>query len=230
MSRITTKLELSIGYEFRHIENMQTALSHRSYINEVEEAGDDNQRFEFLGDSVLGLVIAEELFRRHPTVAEGFLSGVQATLVCESALFEVAKAIDLGEALLLGKGEELSGGREKSSLLADAYEALLAGIYLDGGLEAARNVILSLHAEGLNRPQDEHAPEDSKSKLQRITQGQTTKTPVYKTIDERGPMHARIFVAEVSIEGKACGRGEGKTKKLAQQNAALVALKSLDQK
>lgn len=222
------QLEHAIGYRFNNLSFVQTALSHRSYVNEVRDEISDNQRLEFLGDSVLGIIIAEELFRRHPNSDEGFLSGVQATLVCEPALFDVAVRIDLGRFLRLGRGEELSGGRQKPSLLADAYEALLAAIYLDGGIESARSVVVKLHRELLERPRRDHSPEDDKSKLQRITQSGSTSRPAYAIVDERGPAHARIFVAEVTIEGKIAGRGEGKTKKIAQQKAALAALAFMD--
>ncbi len=222
------QLEHAIGYRFKNLRFIHTALSHRSYVNEARDDVSDNQRLEFLGDSVLGIIIAEELFRRHPSSDEGFLSGVQATLVCESALFDVATRIDLGGFLRLGRGEELSGGRQKPSLLADAYEALLAAVYLDGGIDAARAVIVNLHRELLERPRREHSPEDDKSKLQRITQSGSTSRPSYAIVEERGPAHDRVFVAEVTIEGKIAGRGEGKTKKIAQQKAALAALAFMD--
>ena len=222
------QLEQAIGYRFKNFRLVQTALSHRSFVNETKIDVGDNQRLEFLGDSVLGMIIAEELFRRHPNSDEGFLSGVQATLVCESALFDVAMKIKLGDFIQLGRGEESSGGRQKPSLLADAYEALLAAIYLDGGIESVREVIVGLHRELLERPRKEHSPEDNKSKLQRITQSNTAFRPSYEIVEERGPAHSRIFVAEVTIEGKLVGRGEGKTKKIAQQKAALAALTVID--
>lgn len=222
------RLEAAVEYPFRERQLLTRALTHRSFANEHTDDLADNQRLEFLGDAVLGLIVAQELFRRFPTADEGFLSGVQASIVRESALREVADSIDLGRFLRLGKGEELSGGREKPSVLADAYEALLAAIYLDGGLNAARSVILKLHQERFAEPTPGESPEDNKSKLQRLVQSGSTTRPNYHIVEEHGPAHDRTFVAEVRVDGEVLGRGEGRTKKEAQQRAASAALRYMD--
>ena len=220
-------LQLAIGYTFRRVEFLVRALTHRSYANEFSDPIADNQRLEFLGDSVLGLVTAETLFRRFPTADEGFLSSVQAALVRESALATIAHKIQLGDYLRLGKGEDMSGGRNKASLLADAYEALLAAIYFDGGLEAVRTVMSTLHSDAMAELNTSTSPEDNKSRLQRVIQSGSTTRPVYTIVEEHGPAHERVFVAEVSVGGKSMGRGEGRTKKEAQQRAARAALHNM---
>ncbi len=217
------RLEERIGYRFRDREWLVRAMTHRSYANEAGSDG-NNQRLEFLGDSVLNLLIAEVLFEKFPEVDEGALSSYLASLVNEAALCDVAGAIDLGAHVLLGRGEELSGGREKASVLADAHEALLGAIYVDGGLDAVRDVVARLHGEAIARCEPAAPPEDPKSRLQRLVQSEGPTRPVYDIIDERGPAHDRIFVAEVSVNGTVFGIGEGRSKKEAEQHAAGAAL------
>ncbi len=222
-------LEATIGYQFEDRSLLEAALSHRSYCNEVEGDVPDNQRLEFLGDAVLGLVTARILFETFPDVQEGPLSATQSSLVNEDALAEVAREIDLGSYVRLGRGEEISGGREKSSLLSDAYEALLAAIYLDGGLGAVESVISRLHAEAIsNRKPARSAPEDYKSKLQKLVQREKTTRPVYTIVGESGPAHEKRFEAEVSVESEALARGIGRSKKEAEQRAAELALEILE--
>lgn len=221
-------LEERLGYVFKDRTLLVQALTHRSYVNECEEDAVDNQRLEFLGDAVLGLVSAEALFRRDAQAPEGTLSSRQSQLVCESALAEVANGVELGHFIRLGKGEVQTGGRHKHSLLADAYEAVLAAIYLDGGLEAAREVVLRLHAAALEGVQADTkqpvAATDAKSLLQKAVQAETSMRPVYAVVEESGPAHARTFVSEARIGSKVWGRGEGRSKKVAEQEAAAQAL------
>lgn len=221
-------LEDAIGYAFDDRALLNRALTHRSFTNEHDDIEVNNQRLEFLGDAVLGMVIADALFWRFPDVEEGSLSSLSAQLVCEPALVKIAITVKLGEFLRLGRGESLSGGRSKSGNLADAYEALLASIYLDGGLQAVRGVILTLHSEALDEANVAAAPEDYKSELQRRVQSAQTPPPAYVTVDAAGPDHAKVFVAEVAIDGEPVARGEGRSKKEAEQCAAANALELLE--
>ena len=217
-------LQASLGYEFADGRLLERALTHRSYANE-SEVTENNQRLEFLGDSVLGLVIAERMFALFPHAPEGSLSSWLASLVNEGALTEVANALELGRFLRLGRGEILSGGREKPSLLADAYEAVLAAVYLDGGLEAVRDVILRLQADAIDGCEPSAPPEDFKSRLQRLVQAEGAFRPKYDIISERGPAHERIFIAAALVDDEVFGEGEGRSKKEAEQQAAHAALK-----
>jgi ribonuclease-3 len=222
-------LEDAIGYRFVDRELLRTALAHRSYTNEVDGDAPDNQRLEFLGDAVLGLVTARRLFDTFPDVQEGPLSATQSSLVNEDALADVARAIGLGQHVRLGRGEELSGGRDKSSLLSDAYEALLAAVYLDGGLPAAEGVIDRLQGEAIvSSTPARSAPEDYKSKLQKHVQREKTTRPMYTIVGESGPAHEKHFEAEVSVDGEALARGTGRSKKEAEQRAAERALAILE--
>jgi ribonuclease-3 len=223
------ELEEAIGYSFTKRDLLVRALSHRSFTNEVDGATADNQRLEFLGDAVLGLVTARKLFDQFPEVQEGPLSATQSGLVNEDALAEVARRIDLGRFVRLGRGEDLSGGRAKPSLLSDAYEAVLAAVYLDGGLGAAELVISRLQGNDiLTCKPARSAPEDYKSKLQKQVQREKTTRPVYTIVSETGPAHDRRFEAEVSVEGDALTRGIGRSKKEAEQRAAESALALLE--
>ncbi|RAL25559.1 ribonuclease III [Lujinxingia litoralis] len=232
-------LEEALGYTFEERALLERALTHRSYANEKSDVSSDNQRLEFLGDSVLGLVIAHLLFEDDQQAAEGTLSSRQSDLVCEGALVERADALCLGEHLRLGRGEVLTGGRQKPGLLADAYEAVLAAVYLDGGYEAARGVIARQHGPiiasgGPEQPLaavvsegGQKSPTDFKSYLQREVQRQCDEHPRYVIISVEGPDHARTFVAEVHVDQVALGRGQGGSKKQAQQEAARQAVERL---
>ena len=222
------QLEELVGYTFEQRELLERALTHRSYANEVDREVRDNQRLEFLGDAVLGLVVAAELFRRDREVQEGALSTRQSQVVCEPALANAARKIDLGLYLRLGRGEASSGGRDKDSLLADAYEALLAAIFLDGGLEAVDGVITGHLGATLKEVRETSAPTDFKSRLQTVIQREKSVQPEYRIVDESGPPHEKIFVAEVRVGGKPLGAGRGRSKKEAEQHAAEEALDTLD--
>lgn len=219
-----SELEVALGYRFADPGLLVRALTHRSFSNETNFEA-NNQRLEFLGDAVLGLVIADAVFRKFPDSEEGGLSSRLSSLVNETALAEVASHLELGSYMRLGKGERLSGGREKPSVLADAYEAVLAALYLDGGLEVARAAIERLHAHALDECEGAAPPEDHKSRLQRLVQSEGPFRPDYAIIAERGPAHARMFVAEVAVDGDPLGQGEGRSKKEAEQQAARAALK-----
>ncbi len=190
-----------LKYKFDDPELLRSALPHRSASDHDREEGEtDNQRLEFLGDAVLDLVISDFLFHHHPRLREGDMSRVRAGLVCETRLAEVAQRLGLGEALILGPGEAQAGGRRKSSVLADAVEALLGAIYLDGGLDAAMDTARRLWKPYLSRPEEwNDMLADFKTRLQEETQGRGLGTPLYELIDTQGPAHARLFTMAISI-------------------------------
>ncbi|MBQ2952241.1 MAG: ribonuclease III [Clostridia bacterium] len=211
----------ALGYEFRNPALLRQALTHPSYGPE------DNQRLEFLGDAVLQYLMSDILYASHPRDREGQMTHLRALLVCEAALAQVATSLNVGEALRMDKGEALTGGREKPSVLADAMEAILAAIYLDGGLDAAREVI----RRHWPRPEDVRRPmQDSKGALQELLQKDGGPAPTYAIVAQEGPPHDRTFEASVSLEGTELARGKGKTKQKAQQAAALAALEKLQAK
>jgi len=221
------RLQKTIDYRFEDRALLNRALTHRSYRTEHEELEEDNQRLEYLGDEVLGLVVADALFRRHRSVDEGVLSKRQSHLVRRSALARTAREVDLGSFLRMGKGEVLSGGRDRDSVLADAYEALLGAVYLDGSFGDAKRVVLSLQEELLEEVVGTGGPTDYKSRLQEITQQRRDVQPTYEIVDERGPAHDKTFVAEVLVEGRTAGEGSGGSKQRAEQRAAAEAIEWL---
>jgi ribonuclease-3 len=208
---------------------LRQAFSHPSYIRELgQEAASSNQRLELLGDAVLDLVMAEYLFHRYPEDPEGELTRRKAAMVRRTALAQVATRLGIGDLLLLGHGEEETGGRLKASLLADALEALIGAIYLAGGWSAAQDFILMHFEPMLTR--GAHADEfDYKSQLQQFVQSRAKSLPGYETLRVTGPPHARIFEAEVRFHGRALGRGQGASKRLAEQRAAQEALEHRDE-
>ena len=212
-------LERALGHQFSNIKLLAAAVTHSSFANEQRRGTEYNERLEFLGDSVLSIVVSEDLFTSRRHLPEGELTRIRAALVCETSCYEFAKKIGLGQYLRLGRGEENSGGRTRPSILADAFEAVLAALYLDGGLEAARAFILPL-------VRDEQAvPEDYKTRLQEIIQQNPEERLRYVVVDESGPDHNKSFVVEVHLNSNVIGRGEGHSKKLAEQHAAREALK-----
>lgn len=218
-------LEEHLGYHFKNLGLLEHALTHSSYANEHRSEGvTSNERLEFLGDSVLGMVVAEYLFRTHPNMPEGELTRTRAALVCEDSLYEVACSLDLGRYLRLGKGEAAGGGRERPSILADATEATLAAVYLDGGIDAVRPIIQTFI---LDKEREKAVDRDYKTALQELVQRIPGQTIAYRLVDEIGPDHARIFVMEVTVGGEVAGQGRGRTKKEAEQLAAKAALKKL---
>jgi ribonuclease III len=222
------RLEAQLGYTFVRGELLEEALTHKSFLNENPGGGrHDNERLEFLGDAVLGLSVGHLLMERFPDVREGELSMVRAQVVNELGLSDVASRLGLGEWLFLGRGEEQTGGRKKPSLLADACEAVIAAVYLDGGYAAAFEVARRLFAPrfaGLGDP----GRSDFKTRLQERAQATCKETPRYLVVSESGPDHEKIFVVSVSFGGAERARGEGRSKKEAEQKAAAAALDDMD--
>lgn len=214
------ELEQAVGYTFRDRALLETALTHTSYANEAKHGTKHNERLEFLGDSVLSIVVADYLFT-HKNMPEGELTRMRASLVCETALFGFAQQIHLGEYLRLGRGEELGGGRTRPSVVSDAFEALIAALYLDGGIERARAFILPFVTASLT---DKNAEEDYKTHLQEIIQQNPEERLRYVVTSETGPDHDKHFVVEVHLNSNCIGSGEGHSKKQAEQAAAKEAL------
>ncbi|MBS5660604.1 MAG: ribonuclease III [Clostridiales bacterium] len=217
-----SELENRIHYTFKNKKLLHEALSHSSYANEGKRTR-SNERLEFLGDSVLSIIVAKHLFTHYTHLPEGELTKLRASLVCEKSLHEFACDFGLGEFLLLGKGEELTGGRERPSIIADAFEALLAAIYLDGGMEQARKFVLQFIPEHLN-PKQAKGLNDYKTTLQEIIQQNKEEKIEYVPIEETGPDHDKTFVVEVHLNSNVIGTGRGKSKKQAEQFAAKEAL------
>lgn len=213
-----TPLEKTIGYTFKNTGLLQTALTHTSYANESRTPMESNERLEFLGDSVLSLVVADSLFHNRRHLPEGELTRTRASLVCEPALAGFARQIELGNYLRLGKGEERGGGRERDSLLSDAFEALIAALYLDGGIEIARGFVLPFVQAA--------APtgEDYKTRLQEVVQQNPEERLRYVVAGEEGPDHDKKFTVEVHLNSNCIGVGQGHSKKAAEQQAARQAL------
>ena len=217
-----SELENRIHYTFKNKKLLHEALSHSSYANEGKRTR-SNERLEFLGDSVLSIIVAKHLFTHYTHLPEGELTKLRASLVCEKSLHEFACDFGLGEFLLLGKGEELTGGRQRPSIIADAFEALLAAIYLDGGMEQARKFVLQFIPEHLN-PKQAKGLNDYKTTLQEIIQQNKEEKIEYVPIEETGPDHDKTFVVEVHLNSNVIGTGRGKSKKQAEQFAAKEAL------
>jgi len=227
-SKAFSSLQKSISYSFQDPRHLERALTHKSYINESKEKHrKDNERLEFLGDAVLDLIICHALMDQFPGVPEGDLSKMKAKIVSEDALAQVAQQIQLGAFLFLGKGEERTQGKEKPSLLANALEALIAAIYLDAGLPAARDAVLTLFDYRLKALDPAEISFDYKTALQEYSQKKFGTLPIYTVIAESGPDHEKRFKVEIFVDGKSCGMGIGKSKKMAEQKSAEAALSLL---
>ncbi len=216
------RLEETIGYTFENKALLRHALTHSSYANEHHDEFLSNERLEFLGDSVLGIVTAEYLYTNFPKMPEGELSKLRASLVCEQSLFDFAMQIQLGEHLILGRGEQHSGGSTRPSILADAFEAVIAAIYLDGGMEPAKKHILRFITSAIR--QHKTSFHDYKTALQEIVQKNKEEQVVYVLVGESGPDHDKRFEVEVHLNSNVIGRGVGRSKKQAEQEAAREAL------
>ena len=218
-------LEEKLGYTFQDKSLLENALTHSSCANESKGRLHSNERLEFLGDSILGMVVAEHLYRNHPDLPEGELTRTRAALVCEESLVEVAHDLGLGDYLKLGKGEEAGGGRTRPSIRADAVEAVLAAVYLDGGIGSARKIIqkyiLSREIEGLN------SQRDYKTALQELIQRESGQSLKYRLTGSEGPDHDKRFFVEVDLNGQPVGAGKGRSKKEAEQMAAKAAIQKL---
>lgn len=211
-----------IGHKFKNKDLLKTALTHSSYANEMNGKVQYNERLEFLGDSVLGMITAEFLFSKHPEMPEGQLTKRRAAMVCEKSLHKFAKSINLGDFIYLGKGEINTGGRERPSILADAFESLIAAIYIDAGFEAAKEFVLDFIS---NADVEENAISDYKTALQEIVQKNHGEILEYFMAGESGPDHNKTFIVEVRLNSNVIGTGEGRSKKQAEQMAAKEALR-----
>ena len=219
-------LEAAIGYRFQNISLLQNALTHSSYANERwHDSLKSNERLEFLGDSILGMVVAEYLYRNFPDRPEGELTRMRADMVCETSLAAVADKIGLGEHLLLGHGEERFGGRKRASILADAVESVIAACFLDGGMEAAKAFVAKFVLTEVPVKQLHNA--DYKTALQELVQQKKDQVLAYTLVGESGPDHDKEFRVEVSLNGNVIGTGVGRSKKRAEQDAARNALEAL---
>jgi ribonuclease-3 len=215
------------GLTFRDAGLLRRALTHRSYLNEHSDALEDNERLEFLGDAALDFLTGAWLYNRFPEIDEGQLTRMRSALVRTEQLARFAEEIELGQALLLGKGEEASGGRERPALLCGAFEALVGAIYLDGGLEAVSRFVEPRLDTAMTTTFADESLLDARSQLQVWAQAEMGQTPRYRTVESYGPDHAREFVVEVSVGEEVRGRGVGKSKQDAAQNAAADALNRL---
>lgn len=215
-------LEERIGYRFQDISLLKRAITHSSFANEqkINKLG-HYERLEFLGDAVLELVVSEFLFHEHPKMPEGEMTKMRASMVCEQALAFCARDLELGKFMLLGKGEESTGGRGRDSITSDAMEAVIGAIYLDSGMESAKAFINRFVLSDL---EDKQLFYDSKSNLQELTQGKLKKAVRYELLEESGPEHDKTFVSEVFLGDQSLGKGLGRTKKAAEQQAAYQAL------
>ena len=219
-------LEAAIGYKFKNISLLQNALAHSSYANERwHNSLMSNERLEFLGDSILGMCVAEYLYRTFPDRPEGELTRMRADMVCEQTLAAVAGRIGLGGHLLLGKGEEQGGGRSRNSILADAVESVIAATFLDGGMDAAKAFIQKFIL--VEVPVKKLHNVDYKTSLQELVQQKKNQVLTYTLVGESGPDHDKHFEVEVCLNGKVVGLGSGSSKKRAEQDAARVAMESL---
>jgi ribonuclease-3 len=221
-------LQKSLGISFRQPALLRQALVHSSYINEnPDDPYGDNEKLEFLGDAVLGFIIAERLYRECPDSSEGEMTRLRAALVNGRTLAGIARRMGIGEALYMGRGEESSGGRNKKPNLAGALEALIAAVYLDRGITATRKFVLRLFSREIKDVLSKSTIRDAKSRLQEIIQSRSQEAPLYRIIGEEGPDHNKTFDVEVIIGGVALGRGTGKSKKQAETAAAQAALEKL---
>ena len=213
-----------LGESFSQGSLMEQAFVHRSYLNENPLfTGPSNERLEFLGDALLGFIVAEKLYKEFPDLPEGSLTEIRASLVCRDTLAELASSLRLGDRLLLGQGEEMNRGRSKPGNLSNAMEALIGALYLEQGLEATRTFVMAQLKPHLDRAKAGQIVPNYKAMLQEFVQGQGRPTPVYRLVEARGPDHDRQFTAEILVEGEVLGVGEGKSKKTAENQAARAA-------
>jgi ribonuclease III len=228
-ANLSIHLEETIGFKFQNPALLGQALTHSSYVNEnPRTAPASNERLEFLGDAVLGMIIAEELYADFPACPEGELTQFRANIVRSGTLSRVAKTVDLGSYLLMGRGEETSGGREKTTNLEATLESLIGAAYLDAGYKITKELVLRLFAGEIRKATEASVCTDYKSRLQEIIQADYQKTPSYKLVDTKGPEHDRTFTVHALLENKVLGSGSGKSKKAAETEAARDAIEKLD--
>lgn len=217
-------LEENLGYSFKNKRLLENALTHSSYANEVRNGVSSNERLEFLGDSVLSVIVSSYIYENFKKKPEGELTRLRSSLVCEKTLCSFSRKLNLGEYLLLGKGERKNGGAERDSILADAFEALLAAVYLDGGIEPARRLVMCFILKELETYDVKADFKDYKTLLQEIIQRNPEESVNYVLIDEKGPDHNKQFTVEVRLNSNTIGTGTGKSKKDAEEMAAKQAL------
>ncbi|MDR9459033.1 MAG: ribonuclease III [Dehalococcoidia bacterium] len=223
-------LQDTLNIVFKNPSLLKKALVHRSYLHENPDFDlPSNERLEFLGDSLLSFVIAQKLYEDFPNLSEGGMTKLRAALVRTETLARLARSLGLGNYLYLGRGEETSGGRTKQSILAGVFEAVIGAILIDHGYDACRNFILRLFTDEIGKAADERLIADHKSQLQEITQAKHHTAPIYRTIKEDGPDHAKKFTIEVIVDGRIIATGRGKSKRQAETEAARTALESMDQ-
>jgi ribonuclease-3 len=222
------QIQERLAYRFADHARLVQALTHPSFNNEQESGSGDYQRLEFLGDAVLGMLLAETFFARFPEADEGELSRYRAQLAEQGSLAGIARERRIGPFIRLGRGEEQTDGRDKDSILCDVLEALIAAVYLDGGLEAARRVVIRFFGDLLDAPMGQTTTRDAKSELQEALSARGLEAPEYRLAEESGPPHDRQFRFLVLIEGSVAGEGQGRSKKIAQQAAASSAMALLD--
>lgn len=221
-------LQKKLGIAFKDISILQQALVHRSFIHENPEFElQDNERLEFMGDSLLGFVIALKIYEDSPGLSEGEMTKMRAALVRKESLAGLAGSLELGAYLYMGRGEESSGGRDKQSILSGAFEAVVGAVFIDQGFDASRDFIFRVFKGGMDRAADKHLTADYKSQLQELVQSRNRTAPVYKIVRETGPDHAKEFTVEVSVDGVVIGSGRGMSRRQAEKEAARVALDSL---
>lgn len=226
MKKSLQELQEVLGYQFKDESLLQLALTHSSYANEIRHKKTAyNERLEFLGDSVLGVIISRYVYDSNPD-SEGELTKVRSKIVCESTLAECARDIELGEYMRFGKGEELTGGRTRKSILADAFEALLASIYLDGGFSVVEPIIFKLMNEKIDMAEKGLIVDDYKTHLQELVQMHKDNRIKYELLEELGPDHRKVFKTAVKLNNQVIGIGEGRSKKESEQEAAKLALRS----
>lgn len=224
MENLQEKLE----YRFKGKNWLKVALTHRSFGEGMPEATEDNEKLEFLGDAVIGLLVTENLFRRFPELSEGELAKMKAHLVSTESLYQAAGRIDLADFLLLGKGEERNRGRQNRNIVSSAFEAVIGAIYLDGGLKAAQGVLTSLLGEAIGKLHERPSRvNDFKSELQEVAQKFQKTLPIYRVVSERGKPPHTEFVIAIYLDGTEVGRGRGRSKREAEQEAACVALRQI---
>ncbi|MBQ8151407.1 MAG: ribonuclease III [Firmicutes bacterium] len=223
------ELQDRINYRFNDLRLLETATTHSSYVKETKDSGESNERLEFLGDAFLDAIVGQELFESFPSKEEGFLSKMRAAIVCEDGLANEAERLEIGEFLKFGKGEEKNGGRRRRSILADALEAIIGAVYLDGGFDQVRRVVLELFADAIGRVEaGEYQRDDYKTALQERLQQNGTADIRYIVIGEEGPDHDKTFTVQLVVSGRPMTTGEGKSKKKAEQQAAKNMMENLD--
>ncbi|HPG50847.1 MAG TPA: ribonuclease III [Spirochaetota bacterium] len=224
----TDRLQRVIHVKFKNKSLLQRAVTHRSYVNESGKNARDNERLEYLGDSVLALVVNEYLFKHFEDYQEGKLAKIKSAVVSEATLARLARKIDLGEFILMGRGEEHSGGRERPSILANTLEAVIGAVFLDQGLKSSRKFVLALIKDEIEIVNNPSSMRDPKTALQEYVQKKYKARPIYEVIDERGPDHRKEFTVRLLVNGREIVTGEGPSKRKAEMNAARISLQKIE--